>query len=105
MTLLGDTARYISLIEPSDKEWLMKRAEEDKDIGAIYCLLFGMNNKFRYYNETFVDEDTHEEVTMLRYDPVDGSTFEKKEGEEARLVQIIIDNYYSYSVEEIKKVC
>lgn len=25
MMLYGDTTRYFSLIEPSDKEWLMKR--------------------------------------------------------------------------------
>lgn len=48
MMLYGDTMRYFSLIEPSDKEWLRKLAEEDKNIGAIYCLLFGMNNKYRF---------------------------------------------------------
>ena len=104
MMLYGNIAHYFSLIEPSDKEWLMKQAEEHNDIGAIYCLLFGMNNKFQYWNETFVDEDTHEEVTLLRYDPLEGSTFEKKEGEEARLVQIIIDEPYQYSADEIMKV-
>ena len=82
----------------------MKQAEEHNDIGAIYCLLFGMNNKFQYWNETFVDEDTHEEFTLLRYDPLDGSFFEKQEGEEARLVQIIIDESYQYSPDEIMKV-
>ena len=104
MMLYGDTAHYFSLIEPSDKEWLMKQAEEHNDIGAIYCLLFGMNHKYQYWNETFVDEDTHEKVTLLRYDPLEGSTFEKQEGEEARLVQIIIDEPYQYSADEIMKV-
>lgn len=104
MMLYGNTAHYFSLIEPSDKEWLMKQAEEHNDIGAIYCLLFGMNNRFQYWNETFVDEDTHEEVTLLRYDPLEGSTFEKHEGEEARLVQIIIDESYQYPADEIMKV-
>ena len=104
MMLYGDTARYFSLIEPSDKQWLMKQAEEHNDIGAIYCLLFGMNNKYQYWNETFVDEDTHGEVTLLRYDPLEGSTFEKQEGEEARLVQIIIDEPYQYSADEIMRV-
>lgn len=104
MMLYGDTARYFSLIEPSDKEWLMKQAENN-DIVAIYCLLFGMNKKFRYWNEPFVDEDTGEEVTILRYAPIDGSTFEKNEGEEGHLVQIIIDNPYRYSDEDIKRVC
>ena len=104
MMLYGNTAHYFSLIEPSDKDWLMKQVEEHNDIGAIYCLLFGMNNKFRYWNETFVDEDSHEEVTLLRYESVDGSIFEKQEGEEARLVQIIIDEPYQYSADEIMKV-
>lgn len=104
MMLYGNTAHYFSLIEPSDKEWLMKQAEEHNDIGAIYCLLFGMNHKYQYWNETFVDEDTHEKVTLLRYDPLEGSTFEKQEGEEARLVQIIIDEPYQYSADEIMKV-
>jgi hypothetical protein len=104
MMLYGDTARYFSQIEPSDKDWLMNLAEEHTDIGAIYCLLFGLNNKFRYWNETFVDEDTHEEVTLLRYVSVNGSTFEKQEGEEEHLVQIIINEPYHYSNEEIMKV-
>ena len=104
MILYGDTARYFSLIEPSDKDWLIKQAEEHNDIGAIYCLLFGMNHKYQYWNETFVDEDTHEEVTLLRYDPLEGSTFKKQESEEARLVQIIINESYQYSPDEIMKV-
>lgn len=104
MMLYGDTAHYFSQIEPSDKDWLMNLAEEHTDIGAIYCLLFGLNNKFRYWNETFVDEDTHEEVTLLRCESVNGSTFEKQEGEEEHLVQIIINEPYHYSNEEIMKV-
>ena len=60
MMMYGDTAKYFSLIEPSDKNWLMKLAEEREDIGAIYCLLHGMHRKYNYWNETFVDEDTNE---------------------------------------------
>ena len=104
MMIYGDTARYFSLIEPSDKEWLTRLAKENTNIGAIYCLLFGMNNKFRYYNETFVDEDTNEEVTFPTYEKVDGSIFEKEEGEEACLVQIIIDEKYCHTAGEIMKV-
>ena len=104
MMLYGNIAHYFSLMEPSDKDWLMKQVEEHNDIGAIYCLLFGMNHKYQYWNETFVDEDTHEEVTLLRYDPLDGSTFKKQESEEARLVQIIINESYQYSPDEIMRV-
>ena len=36
--------------------------------------------------------------------PLEGSTFEKNEDEEARLVQIIINESYQYSPDEIMKV-
>lgn len=104
MILDGDTAKYFSLIEPADKKWLMELVEEHEDIGAIYCLLHGMHHKYNYWNETFVDEDTHEEVTLLRYDLIDGSVFEKNEGEEERLVQIILEEKQYYTAEEIMKV-
>ena len=91
MMMNGDTAKYFSLIEPTDKKWLMKLAEEDDNIGAIYCLLHGMHRKYEYWNETFIDEETNEEVSLLRPDIVEGSTFEKNEGEEERLVQKVME--------------
>lgn len=105
MILDGDTAKYFSLIEPSDKKWLMKRAEEHEDIGAIYCLLHGMHRKYEFWNETFVDEDTHEEVELLRSNIVEGSTFEKEEGEEERLIQMVMEQKHRLSVEELTKLC
>lgn len=109
MMLYGDTTRYFSLIEPSDKEWLMELAEKasDDDVRAIYCLLFGMHHKYRYWDETFVDEDTKEEFTILRYEPIDGSTFEKEEGEEECLIQKVLDPIMisHLSVEELTKLC
>ena len=105
MILDGDTAKYFSLIEPADKKWLMKRAEEHEDIGAIYCLLHGMHRKYKYWNETFVDEDTNEEVECLRYDIVEGSTFEKNEGEEERLIQMVMEQKHRFSAEELTKLC
>ena len=105
MILDGDTAKYFSLIEPADKKWLMKRAEEHEDIGAIYCLLHGMHRKYEFWNETFVDEDTNEEVECLRYDIVEGSTFEKNEDEEERLIQMVMEQKHSFSAEELTKLC
>ena len=105
MILDGDTAKYFSLIEPADKKWLMERAEEHEDIGAIYCLLHGMHRKYKYWNETFVDEDTNEEVECLRYDIVEGSTFEKNEGEEERLIQMVMEQKHRFSAEELTKLC
>ena len=104
MMLYGDTAKYFSLIEPADKKWLMEQAEEHEDIDAIYCLLHGMHHKYNYWNETFVDEDTNEEVECLRYDIVEGSTFEKNEGEEERLIQKVIKQKHQLSVDELTKL-
>ena len=105
MLLNGDTARYFSLIEPTDKEWLMKQVEEREDVCAIYCLLHGMHHKYKYWTETFVDEDTNEEVECLRYDIVEGSTFEKNEGEEERLIQMVMEQKDHIIVEELTKLC
>ena len=87
------------------ENWLMKLAEEREDIGAIYCLLHGMHRKYKYWNETFVDEDTNEEVECLRYDIVEGSTFEKNEGEEERLIQMVMEQKHRFSAEELTKLC
>jgi hypothetical protein len=105
MILNGDTAKYFSLIEPADKKWLMELVEEHEDIGAIYCLLHGMHHKYNYWNETFVDEDTNEEVECLRYDIVEGSTFEKNEGEKERLIQMVKEQKHRLSAEELTKLC
>ena len=108
MMLYGDTARYFSLIEPSDKKWLMEVAEADNDDArAIYCLLFGMHHKFRYWDETFVDDDTKEEITIRRCEAIDGSVFEKEEGEEERLIQKVLDPLVisHLSVQELTRLC
>lgn len=105
MLLNGDTARYFSLIEPTDKEWLMKQVEEREDVCAIYCLLHGMHHKYKYWTETFVDEDTNEEVELLRYEEVEGFTFEKSEGEEERLIQMVMEQKDHIIVEELTKLC
>ena len=105
MMMNGDPSKYFSLIEPADKEWLMKLAEEDDNIGAIYCLLHGMHRKYEYWNETFIDEETNEEVSLLRPNVVDGSTFEKNGGEEERLVQKVMERKHRLGVNELNRLC
>ena len=105
MLLNGDTERYFSLIEPADKKWLMKQVEEREDVCAIYCLLNGMHHKYKFWTETFVDEDTNEEVKLLRYEFVEGSTFEKNEGEEERLIQMVMENKGLLTIEQLTKLC
>ena len=105
MMMNGNTSKCFSLIEPADKEWLMKLAEEDDNIGAIYCLLYGMRKKFRYFYETFIDDDFHEEVECLGWDIVEGSTFEKNEGEEEHMIQKVMEQKHRLSVEELTKLC
>ena len=105
MLLHGDTARYFSLIEPADKEWLMKQVEEREDVCAIYCLLHGMHHKYKYWTETFVDEDTNMEVELLRYEDVEGSTFEKNKGEEERLIQMVMEKKDRLTIEQLTKLC
>ena len=105
MMFYGFTADYFSLIEPADKKWLMELVEERGDVCAIYCLLFGMHHKYRYYNETFIDEDTKEEITVLRYESIDGFIFEQMEGEEERLIQKVMDEKGRFSVDELTRLC
>ena len=105
MLLCGDTARYFSLIEPADKKWLMKLVEEREDVCAIYCLLHGMHHKYKFWTETFVDEDTNMEEELLRYEDVEGSTFEKNEGEEERLIQMVMEKKDRLTIEQLTKLC
>ena len=105
MLLHGATARYFSVIEPADKKWLMKQVEEREDACAIYCLLHGMHHNYKFWTETFVDEDTNEEVELLRYEEVEGSTFEKSEGEEERLIQMVMEKKDRLTIEELTKLC
>ena len=105
MMMNGDTARYLSLMESADKKWLMKLVEEREYICAIYCLLHGMHHKYKFWTETFVDEDTNEEVEIPRYEIVEGSTFEKNEGEEERLIQMVMEQKDCLNIEKLTRFC
>jgi TPR repeat protein len=64
-----------------------------------------MHRKYEFWNETFVDEDTHEEVELLRSNIVEGSTFKKDEGEEERLIKMVMEQKHHLSAEELTKLC
>lgn len=80
--------KYLDVFKPSDKQELMELAEKG-NIHAIFCLIKGLLRKERSYEETFVDEDTGEQVTVLSYDVEEGFTFEKEEAEEGKEDEIM----------------
>lgn len=75
--------KYLDIFQPSDKQELMELAEKG-NIHAMFCLIKGLSVKERSYEETFVDEETGEQVTVSRYDVEEGVTFEKEEAEEGK---------------------
>lgn len=105
MMAWGDTARYFSLIEPTDKNWLMERVENHDDANAIYCLLHGFHHKYNYRNQTFVDDESQVEYAVLLRDHIDGSIFEAIEDEEKRLIQKVENQKHRFSVEMLKRLC
>ena len=82
--------KYLDSFQPHDIHWLKTLADKG-DVYAICCLLMGMNRKDHSWHEMFVDEDTNEEVDILRCDIEDGTTFEKDEELETRLTQMLYD--------------
>lgn len=81
---------YLDSFQASDKDALMQLAA-DGDIYAICALLVGMTRKERSWTEEFEDEDTGEMVSFLRCDIVDGTTFERGEGEKEQLLQKLVE--------------
>ena len=75
--------KHLDVFKPSDKQELMELAEKG-NIHAMFCLIKGLSVKERSYEETFVDEDTGEQVTVPRCDVEEGVTFEKEEAEEGK---------------------
>ena len=96
--------KYLDVFAELDKYRLMNLAN-DGDIHAACVLLDGMNRKVHSWIETFVDEDTHEEVEILRHEIVEGTTFEENENEKKELVQKIVDSKVSMTVEDLWEAC
>lgn len=98
--------KYLDIFLPSDKQELMELAENG-NIHAIFCLIKGLSRKERSYEETFIAEDTGEQITVLRCDVEEGTTFEKEEAEEGkedevtRLTNMLYDAKERMSEEEL----
>ena len=75
--------KNLDIFQPSDKQELMELAENG-NIHAIFCLIRGLSLKERSFEETFIDEDTGEQITVPRCDVEEGVTFEKEEAEEGK---------------------
>ena len=102
--LTNDTEKFFSLLEQQDKEWLMTIARSEGGLWkeAQTVLLVGMNNRFETYDEDFIDEDTGEEMTVKRFNHIDGVTFDSTPEEQQELFDLIDneDGWESYNDEE-----
>ena len=85
--LTNDTEKFFSLLEQQDKEWLMTIAKSEGGLWkeAQTVLLVGMNNRFETYDENFIDEDTGEKVTVIRFNHIGGVTFDSTPEEQQEL--------------------
>jgi hypothetical protein len=96
--------KYLDVFTDSDKPKLMNLAKEG-DIHAACVLIKGMNRKMHSWTEKFLDEDTNEEVDILRTEYIDGTTFESDENEKKELMQKIVDSKASMTVEDLWEAC
>lgn len=64
-----------------------------------------MHHKYKYWTETFVDEDTKEKVEVLRCNVVEGFTFEKNEDEEEHLIQMVMEQKDRLTIDELTRLC
>ena len=92
---------FMQYFKPEDKEWL---EQADDSYCAIYnaILLWGMYNSFNAVPETFVDEDTKEEVMITRLELLDTPLFELGADKEAELFANIYNTNYDRSCNNTK---
>lgn len=86
--------------DASDKEWLMKYAEKGF-VPFICALLEGMRKKYHIFYEDFIDEDTQEKTVILRYELLDGTTFEATPEEIEHLEQLLLNQIKDMSIREL----
>ena len=96
--------KYLNVFAESDKSILMNLANEG-DMHAACVLLDGMNRKVHSWTEKFLDEDTNEEVDILRSEYIDGTTFESDENEKKELMHKIVDSKASMTIEDLWEAC
>lgn len=91
---------------PEDFTWL--KALADHGIVPACCLiLLGMDQKSREWEEAFTDEDTGEEVKIIREEIIDGTLFEPDETLKKQLTQIIYEqaDHHRIGTNEIRWAC
>lgn len=91
---------------PEDFTWL-KALAEDEIVPACCLILLGMDRKVREWEETFTDEDTGEEIKIIREEVIDGTLFEPDETLKKRLKQIIYEqaDHHQIGTDEIRWAC
>lgn len=94
----------VGIFNENDKEALMKMASEG-DLHAACVLVEGMHLKYRSWDEPFINEETGETVLVTRTELIEGSTFEKNDAEEAKLIEMIFNAKDKMSDEELKMAC
>ena len=99
-------ARSLHSLQPEDYGWL-KELAENNIVPACCLLLLGMDRKTRDWEETFIDEDTGEEVKVLREEIIDGTLFEPDDKLKEQLVQTIYDkaDIHYLGIDEIRYAC
>jgi hypothetical protein len=94
--IISNTENAIGLMQyfkPEDKEWLERGDDRYRTIyDAI--LLWGMYNRFNATPETYVDEETKEEVVITRLELQDTPLFEMEADNEARLFARLYNSEY-----------
>ena len=93
--------KSVGIFNENDKEALMKMASEG-DLHAACVLVEGMHKKCRCWDEPFINEETGETILVPRTELIEGSTFEKNEAEEAKLIEMIFNSKDKMSDEELK---
>ena len=99
-------ARSLHSLQPEDYGWL-KELAENNIVPACCLLLLGMDRKTRDWEETFIDEDTGEEVKVLREEIIDGTLFEPDDKLKEQLVQTIYDKaeIHYLGIDDIRIAC
>ena len=84
---------FMQYFKPEDKVWL---EQADDRYRTIYdaILLWGMYNSFHTLPETFVDEDTKEEIVITRLELHDTPLFELEADKEAELFARLYNSEY-----------
>jgi hypothetical protein len=98
--------RSLHSLVPEDFTWLKALAEHEF-VPACCLILLGMELNISEREETFTDEDTGEEVKIIREEYIDGTLFEPDETLKKRLKQIIYEQaeYRHIGTNEIRWVC